>query len=58
MSKVKVKLSSYCNVKDCCGEPGDVVEMSESQASDIIEGRGGTLVGVVEDKKPASTAKK
>lgn len=59
MSKIKVKLSSYCNVKGCEGAPGDVVDMDEAQASDIIEGRGGVLCGTVaETKKTETSAKK
>lgn len=53
MSKVKVKLSSYCNVKGCEGKPGDIVDMTEEQAADIVNGKGGKVCAVAEDKKPA-----
>jgi len=57
MSKLKVKLSSYCNAKGCEGKPGDIVEMSEAQAHDIVAGRGGILVDDVKKAAPKTPAK-
>lgn len=40
----QIELTSYCNLPDCTGNPGDIVEAPDDVAARLVEGNGAKYV--------------